>query len=404
MSDKLPFSWLAAIRRNLVIGFSGKDFVIYDYNTRKSLLEIDCSGGHRSWDFLHNQHDFVFAYARDKTINVVCCDRTSLSPISFATNFHISEVNAAIRINEFLISGGEDTTLRIGKFAANELQNVSVLKSHLSSIRTITCFRLDAERYLVFSAGGRSQIISWELDSVCVEKCSYYEPQEVETRIMDLCVISLAEKLLLLAACSDGLVKVFNASDNLNLLGQFFYKTKCLTKITHLRIANFDFVATMATDGKVVFWNFQINCISKLSPVFEVQSHQSGINSFSHKMVSANRCLFLTGGDDNKINLHLLKFSLGSIEILHTFCDISAHCAQITGTFMGKKCFLTTSIDQRLSVFTWEVCGQELRCEFVKRFDLDVPDIQGMCCCEFEHYVDVVVYGKGVQVCRIMDV
>lgn len=401
-SDKLPFSWLASRLQNLVIGFSGKAFVVYDYETRKALLDIDCSGGHRLWDFIRNDKSVLFAYTKDKSINLNICNWLNLSPTNVIASFHFGEINAAVCIGNYLISGGEDTMLRISRFATTDLENVAVLKSHLSSIRAITYFKLDqTEKYVVFSAGGRSQVISWEFDGVCTQKCSYYEPQEVETRIMDLCIVPSIKDTLLLAACSNGSIKVFDTYNNLRLLGQFIYKRKCIIRITYLQIAGCDLVITAATDGKIVFWNFNIELLSELKPFFEINSHQSGINCLYHKTVSLNQCLFLTGGDDNKINLYLLEITSDHIKIMSSFCDTTSHCAQITGAFVGNKYFLTTSIDQRLTVFEWQLCAGKLCCQFIKRFNIDIPDVHGMCCQEDKDGIKVIVYGKGVQICKI---
>lgn len=72
---------------------------------------------------------------------------------------------------DFLISGGEDCTLRINrvckfKFKHNSFKNIGIFNGHLSGIKCISVIQLykSAFQYLIFSGGGRAQLKIWGIN------------------------------------------------------------------------------------------------------------------------------------------------------------------------------------------------------------------------------------------------
>lgn len=116
-SHKVPFTWLLNIIDNLLLAFTSNNFIIWDRKFKRVLIEKSCGGGHRSWDFHMKESDALFTYIKDKAINITRIDFQGLIPRDLITGFHVDQVNC-IEIFEFnkrcfLVSGGEDTTLRI---------------------------------------------------------------------------------------------------------------------------------------------------------------------------------------------------------------------------------------------------------------------------------------------------
>lgn len=63
-----------------------------------------------------------------------------------------------------IISGGEDTTLRLSYIdKENNFRPAAIIRSFLSSVRAISFFRLN-NSFLVASAGGRAQLKIWKID------------------------------------------------------------------------------------------------------------------------------------------------------------------------------------------------------------------------------------------------
>ncbi|KAF2897199.1 hypothetical protein ILUMI_08973 [Ignelater luminosus] len=469
-SDKLPFTWLATLyetdETTLLLSFLGDEFVIWDYNKRRTLLQFHCGGGHRSWDFYKNSNHIYFVYIKDKCVHSVQLDWDGLYPLDIINGYHSSEINSGCCLNSsrynnkcLFISGGEDTTLRISviEFKNNftQLKTLNTLKSHLSSIRTVSAFKVNEStdnectmKYLIFSAGGRAQIIIWELIVnytahckvivSCNEKYSYYEQlkdEDSENRIMDLCTISKNEYVVLVAACSDGTLKVFliveckESKNNYKMLlvKNINYKLKCILKVSHLEILGHNIILSMATDGKITLWDFttllnniylniksEVNDESSviknlfnynLNAFMSIDVHQSGVNSFTYRVINNNQCIFLSGGDDNAVIANLIEFSKEkqslNAKILSTFSNVSSHCAQITGVSLFNNYFLTTSIDQKLNIFKWNIENKHLHCMYLQTHNLAIADIHGMQCYKEDNSVYVIVFGKGVEVCQI---
>lgn len=419
-SDKLPFSWLARYKENLILGFSSTNFIIWDRKKRCYILKYNCLGGHRSWDYIsYDQTKFI--YVKDAIINMLNFNLNELSSINVTQPYHSWEINAikCLRFKNdtfLLISGGEDTTMRLLQTNMQDYTNVShTLKSHLSSIRTISIFLVDGdtETYYVVSGGGRAQIILWEMRGSwqCAEKHVYREnidKNESEMRIMDLLITKIdAERFLVIAACSDGKIKLFNITheSKLDLITNLSYECKCIIKITTLNVLNKLYLLTTATDGVINFWDLTeiVNRNGTPSPCHALQSHQSGINSLSCIAIKDETFLVLTGGDDSAIKLNLIRFLEEGIKNVAVREIVNYHHAQITGAVIVENYFFTSSTDQKLNAFQWRVVNEdEIICNFVNGYETSISDLQGMECVKVQCDIfKIILYGKGIEIIEI---
>ncbi|CAH0552573.1 unnamed protein product [Brassicogethes aeneus] len=420
-SNKLPFLWLAKILNNLIIGFSGNNFVIWDYKLRSILFEKECGGGHRSWDFIKTSNNCNVAYVKDKIIHCVKIDWNSVCPKELIEGLHVNQINSLVAFNymnkKYLVSGGEDTTIQINELNNNctLIKKLHNLKSHLSNVRTIKHV-LWKNQKLIFSAGGRAQIILWAIKNEnndcisCNEFCSYYESMntdDAEMRIMDLYLHIHNEKLYIFAACSNGFIKIFYLDDSNKIIlkENVFYKLKCITKIIGFNFDKHSILVTLATDGFLIFWDIKKlleENVQEKYPVQSIKCHQSGINSVDHKIYKSNNesyVIFLTGGDDNLIALNKLKITNINglkIDVLCNYTNSGVHCSQITGTKILDNYFFTVSIDQRLCVFEWT--SKKLECNFCTLYKTAISDVQGF------DFIDnkIVIFGNGVDVIKCM--
>lgn len=414
------------------MGFSGNNFILWDYKNRRTLLEVNCHGGHRSWDFNKQLNEIKFVYIKDKAVRLTSCNWNCLNPKDLVEGFHVYEINALKAVkyatdSYILLSGGEDTTLKLAfTDLKGQFEIIHNLKSHLSSIRAIVISLIkkenNSENYVAFSAGGRAQIIMWDIKITkerkifCQEKYSYYETiarETSEVRIMDMCMKTTKDEVLLFVACSDGNIKIFTANMEANseliFVANVFYQLKCITKISTLQFKENFLLVTLATDGNVNFWDFteygnckdfnELKQLELLRPMYTLSCHQSGINCFAC-YESSNNYLLLTGGDDSVIKLNLIELVNGKIPTINnraTYVDTTTHCAQITGAFISKEYFLTTSVDQKVVLFKWKLIENELECSEVNRYNSSIADIQGMDCIEETTYFTVIIYGKGLE-------
>lgn len=436
-SDKLPFSWLGACHfhelSTFVVGFSGSNLIVWDHNSRRILLENKCGGGHRSWDYEIKKY-LKFSFLRDKSIHTLSCDWKKLKPQDLIPGYHVNEINSIQiipnRNSYLLISGGEDTTLRLAEIdSEGNFNKINVLKSHLSSIRTITSIKItnNLDRYLLFSAGGRAQIVTWQFDVassscanvLCRETHSYYEPldkEESEMRIMNVCALNNEGTVILFCACSDGRIKIFRTLKTLEIqpVHEINYKLNCIVLVRTIKIFDRTLLISAATDGNLVFWDVT-NLLDEIKdsqdyrkteifPIYSINCHQSAVNSFSYKILDDNRCIFLSGGDDNAISLLLLEFFKGvslSIKVIASELDTKIHCAHITGAFITKDYFITSSVDQSVVLFRWYIENDNIYHEFCIEHTSPVADLQSMECLEYEDHFKVLIYGKGVEFLKV---
>ncbi|GJQ74422.1 hypothetical protein Trydic_g21292 [Trypoxylus dichotomus] len=449
-SHKVPFTWLTSLLTQkstgppLLQGFSGTNFIIYDYIARRTLFEVECGGGHRSWDVFVTGDNLIFSYIKNKRINIIECSLGDVVGVDVIKGYHLNEVNVLKTIKcdresleYFFISGGEDTVIRLCfksfKDDLSDFKYFNVLKSHLSSIRTISLTKVNEDKYFMFSGGGRSQIIFWELsiDKVgnenvvnCSEKFNYYEEVshkgDSETRVMDLTTVTIKETMFLLAGYSDGIVRIFKVNpDNSNGTKLVYvnhipiYKFKCIFKISILIVENYFILTTMASDGYIVFTNVTNEFVEVQTgnpqPLASVKAHQSGINSYSSLYTpSSGELVYLTGGDDTAIVLNAFNVRRNEdnikLECLCSFSGQNYHGAQVTGTYITENYFLTASIDQKVLLFTWNL-RDKFSVDCVKVFRSGICDIQGMECVLLGDVVKVIVYGRGCEIitCRLLD-
>lgn len=450
-SDKLPFAWLSKLvqyeGKHFLLGFSGQEFLVWDCADRRYILQHSCGGGHRSWDFYKIGNSVIFTYLKEQSINIVTTDWLTFCPRNVVKGLHSSEINALTVLpiisnkhQHIIVSGGEDTTFQLSTLNLlseniNELFDIrETLKSHLSSIRTIVACGIhknitnndtNIRHYLIYSAGGRAQIVLWlltvevkneEIKNInCYEKCSYYESltsDESEMRIMDLTTIKSGNTITLFAACSDGKIKVFTtyieemSNLQLSLAHVLLHTPRCILKICSFAVCGRTVLATMNTEGKIMFWDV-VNVSSNLKPFFEIVAHQSGINSYSY-IVTNNKCFFLTGGDDNAVVLHVFQFvrcnSNSDVIVKGKYVNVSSHCAQVTGAFLTENYFVTTSVDQRVLVYRWDYYDSEICVEILGQYNSSIADIQGMQILKNSSHdvvLHVILYGKGIEIIKI---
>lgn len=405
IKHKLPFSWLADIFDRYILAFSSDNFVIYDMEKSRVAVKIPCGGGHRSWDFFNNK----FVYLKDKEIHLNTVDVDGIFAVDYFNSFHNEETNCVkvIHLNgEFMcLSGGEDTYIRywsIEKKSIYDLKSVFVFKSHLSSIRTMTMFNFD-DITLMVSAGGREQIILSKIyqKNIIMEDNYYESLKNEETRIMDTTIIKENNQIYLLAACSNGYIKIFKISQTnqhfrLNFIKNIRYKMQCLLKITKIQMDSITCVITMATDGLLIFWDFNQLFRETSNPLALISTHQSGINSYGVKLIDKTKFLILTGGDDNCITLSFIEINDEIVRLIHQYKNSNVHYSLISGAFIFEGYFITAAIEQRIALFKWNIIDGKIICKLLSLFKTAIADVQGISCI-LEDDLHIFVYGNGVE-------
>ncbi|CAH1636664.1 unnamed protein product [Spodoptera littoralis] len=452
MSNKdLAFEWVEKFLdkgENIICGFQERVFVVYNVNENSKMLEVACGGGHRSWDAVRyfkkvneNYEELIkLIYLKNSDINVVTFQLSKIVSRNVINGSHAKEINClkSHRISNatVYITGGEDTTLRISSVDAEMNFKDEVNFKHLSSVRTLKTFSIDENHFLVLSAGGRAQlcikdikltnkdnnidVTSEELVDYLIRgtdkerkgnqtwrNCSIdFDP---EMRIMDIDVINDKDGLIIFAGCSDSYVRVFTFKEDskkVEIIKEAKYHKTCILKTKCIKILNRNILITCTTRSEVTFWNVTDITNDNFEPFFSTKTNKSGINSIATVNVSEDKVLVATGGDDNAVHTIIVEINvqnnMTSARVLHTWKSANNHSSQITGLILVDDYLVSTSIDQRITLFRWKIYEEGIDCKFLSQSHTMVSDIQGMDLLDHNcESITVCVFGKGMEVIAV---
>lgn len=429
----INFQWIEKFidkTKNIICGFQERVFVVYDLKNNCTILEVPCGGGHRPWDI--NRYFIKFDDIYEEFIKLVYLKNSKLHEETFQLSkiaskniingSHAKEINCLKIYNPtcghdvtFMFSGSEDTALRISSMKSEKLKNEITFK-HLSSVKCMKIVKLENNKVLLTSAGGRAQIsiklITFILDNDEVNvgsedvinylikgtdkerkgdqtwrNCAVdFDP---ETRIMDIEVINMDKNIFyIFAGCSDSLLRVFKLNldgneNSLDLVNTVRHHNTCILKTVGFKYKDKTLLVTTDTKGEVAIWDVfdgkQLK--NDLKPSLVTHSNQSGINSVAVEILNDDHVMIATGGDDNAVYLLLLKHDEN--ERLFEICDLlkldKNHCSLVSGLCLfDKKYLLSVSIDQRLTLSRWELNGSRIENYFISQCYSEVSDVQGM--------------------------
>ncbi|CAG4928746.1 unnamed protein product [Colias eurytheme] len=441
----LDFQWVEKFvdsNDRYICGFQERIFVVYDVKNNVRALEVTCGGGHRSWDVLRyiekegeNFDEFIsFIYIKEANIHLERFNLKNIVSKNIVNGTHSKEINCLVthKFDDtlFYISGGEDTTLRVSSSnSALEFKDELILK-HLSNVRALKINKLDDRTLLVTSAGGRAQIcvnkiifdkVDGEIKVTTEELANHmingtdverrynkmFRNEEIdfdpETRIMALENYSKDDNTyVIFAGCSDGNLRVFQLELNTKSfckINDIFYHSTCILNTQVVDVGNTKILLSSSTEREISFWN-TLTLVDR--PISTLMTHQSGINGIYAKALSDTELLLASGGDDNAVELAYFKVMSDRTKSICYWSNSSSHCSQVTGVIIIDNLLLSTSIDQRVTVFEWSIVDDQIKCDFKSQVFSDVADIQGMDLVgSDEHTITLCIYGKGIELMEI---
>lgn len=244
---------------------------------QRSLMQVPCGGGHRSWDF-DVTSDVTLLFIKDKHIYE---HRRPLSGV-FSSSLpgrcggHSKSVcrGRFIGFNEPLIlTGSEDTTMRLSRLEKRSAQSLTIITKHVSSVRALAVKQLGdrSGTWLSISAGGRAQLsvglltLSGQGDQIHVIHhdvrthflrgwlrrttnkpwihCGDHPSliPDPETRYMDVDVVDRGDRNFhIITACSDSFIRYIS-------LGITLFKL--LAKFHNVVVYRFYRIFSLALDG-----------------------------------------------------------------------------------------------------------------------------------------------------------
>ncbi|XP_050428277.1 uncharacterized protein LOC126838155 [Adelges cooleyi] len=435
----LPTKWPFRIyntRTNglLICGFKENNLIIYSSVEQRILASVFCGGGHRAWDltFANNSTDIYFVCSS-------ASGKLEMKKIplngqhTLLKGFHSMIINSMSQIdNNLMVTGSDDTTVRLTRFG-QELNNILTLRSHISSVRSVSSLQLEPDVYVIVTAGGRAQLKVWILktadnDVYCEESVSYLlktkhekkpwkskPSNEGETRFMDVCLqLTKSKSVLISVGCSDAILRLYNFNVDSKILCPIIESAdcnNCILKVLKAQIHMTHYILSMDTRGYVLFWDISVcinnnsESLSNILPVYKNSFHQSGINCCDWLKLENEYNLLTTGGDDQCICLTIFRLENDTV-VLGCTSSITVHNSQVTGVRIFDTFVLSTSVDQKIIFSSWQfnATTNKIIISSLATYFTTVADIHGFIAQKEGNVVRTIVYGQGVEMfCADMD-
>lgn len=263
---------------------------------------------------------------------------------------------------------------------------------------------------------------------------------EADMRYMDVCILQTeyipkdtyeypAQSVFILAGCSDGNWRLLSydiRSSQLNFLNVFPTQT-CVLKACYLYSSSHHCVLVMDTSGYITVWNitdicgtmrsyFQMNVCRKCScvqtetqrkPFYAMKVHQTGINTSDIFSISSERFVIGTGGDDNALVLTMVDLNVDisgdvGVVFISQWRDLRAHLAQITGLRIFNGFIITSSVDQRVALWSWSYSSCKVNAVKLQTFCSTITDIKGFLAWRTENGFMISLHGQGMELIQAL--
>nr|CAD7398624.1 unnamed protein product [Timema cristinae] len=427
-ADKLPMEWGARVLVGphgvLVLGFLEHLCVLWDPIQSRLVLQVECGGGHRSWDYhVDLSFQLTLVFIKDKQVHLSHHDLKQLVRLPLKAGLHSKAINCARLVPgrcSLLVSGSEDSTVRVT--AVDGGLGSVVMRGHISSVRAVAVCPLDPQRALVVSGGGRAELRVWLLTTktgkeelLNVPDNSLKDYQELtshrlktespankggphidvdpETRYMDLCCIRPHRGIRYLQ-------------------GSRFHGC-CVLTVSVTSCEGRHLVATAASDGQVALWDmtrlvssdlcaddmYTNNQVSpELEPILNMRPHKAGVNCLEWLSQSYGHPVLASGGDDNCLVLTSFR---QPPHVTEQWRNSRVHLGQITGVkaLEHRQLLLSCGVDQRVCV--WGLTPGEVGAKLQSQYCSSVPDLHGLEVWINGSFIHACVYGQGMEVVEI---
>ncbi|KAF3918306.1 hypothetical protein ABW21_db0205047 [Orbilia brochopaga] len=158
----------------ILSGFRGRDFVLWNQTLGIEAASLDCEGGNRSWDFSFShtgdtKNTGLFVFSKAKKCHVVRFVNITHNPL-IQTPFHGRELKALAvspALPDFpwqiIATGAEDTTIRFSYVdpESNELVPLTTRKSHTTGIQDLVWSSCGG---WLFSSGSIEEVYCWKVN------------------------------------------------------------------------------------------------------------------------------------------------------------------------------------------------------------------------------------------------
>lgn len=344
----VPLTWIEAIPTlDILIGFNDNHLVVWSHKNGV-ILQLECGGGHRCWDYQVNNEVLDIIYIKQKHIfhhrEKLYHKWSGALWQTLRNKWHIRSCNIIQIVEQnnysptYIVSAGDDNIIKISQFFGQSFHLCAELHTHISSVRHLVLYPVSSEYdgiyWLIFSVGGRAQLCINKLDPngpVVSELCSHTvrlnsdgNDASIDARLMAINVLqnSKCGTFSLYVASADGKIRLLQWQ--LENPSQLFLD--CVIDIKRCPIQmqsvnNLNLVLITTTNGMLYGFDKRL-CLKR----FEQQLHTASINAFE-TIYDGSYLHILTGGDDEAIKHTIIETT--DLSILQSAEISSIHNAQI---------------------------------------------------------------------------
>ena len=266
---------------------------------------------------------------------------------------HLKEVNCIAHLDipdqSLLLTGGEDTTLKIWDLQTDGLHCLATYRRHTSSIKCLAVSdHKNYDQKILVTAGGRAELRIWLVHGHSCQEIAHHflkgnDKQRLKTwrdhELIDdtepafLSVTIMGDSIF--ASSSDGVVRKWSFHVNetqkssLTLCSQSQTLPNAILKIIKLN----EVLLSADTGGRLQIFDSSLQLLKTFENI-----HQNGINSLLHY----DNGTIVSGGDDGHVSLTNPDGTGQSKTTL-------VHSAPITRLIRVPNGFCSVSIDQRIT-------------------------------------------------------
>ncbi|GMG03727.1 unnamed protein product [[Candida] boidinii] len=454
----------------ITYGFKSSLFYIWNETKQFEILKIYCGGAHRQWSFNHyytidsktnNKFlQFRFIYTRASDIYLL---NTGIPPFLqksyLKPGFHGREIRSldfSPQLNpinstnsRLLLSGAEDTTIKLSSFNSNgEFEVYWSQRKHVSGIQSIKFIN---SKFAITSAA-REELFLWKIESDLkfenimkpfISCFAVLPPTSAnpDLRIMDFDVIDVTDQetgkyigFVMVTVYSDSAIRLwyFNyESKKFILISQGEYKTCCILNSNFIVVNGSTYILISATDGHLTLWNidstlkanFKLSNDAKslvlnkdtdivvcefatMKLLINQQIHQSSIKDMALRFIELRedkvaKVDVITGGDDNALGItsfHFNKQTNGvNCEISSFVPDAASSTITSVSLTTDLQAVIVTSVDQVLK--KWSIIDSNL--ELLEAKYTTVADTGCSTVAEIDGSEVALVGGSGFSIWKI---
>ncbi|QPG73680.1 hypothetical protein FOA43_000993 [Brettanomyces nanus] len=428
----------------LLYGFKSDCFYVWNETTQDEIVRIVCGGPHRQWSFYywHEEGKLRFRFVFTRASDIMMVQNGSQQFVDYLNvGLHGREIRSMAVMNgpseneKLLISGGEDTTVKLSELKMDgTIKLLWTQRQHGSGLQSVHVVN---DEY-VMSSSAREELYLWKVSqatgkpSICLYRTIRPISKHPDLRVMDFDTLEIKDKgkpigFIVATVYSNSLICLwyFNyVEKSYKMFVNDYYRQCCILSVHFMILRGKIYLTAASTNGYLSIYNvdsllskyfelgsgntlimtgdgtFEVSKLGRL--IVDKQLHQSSIKALDYRYVSESEIVIVTGGDDNSLILSKINMKNDAesdsvqVEVLSYISDAAASTITCVN-MIDENRVVVSSVDQKFRV--WSIKGGNL--QLLDDEYTTVADIGCAVVSEFNGVKMVLIGGAGVSVWKL---